>query len=196
VARGQAGPPPPLVVGVAASVTPCRHPAGATVLDEYRHAGARGPPPALAAMLWAPTRSRCPGTCNAGSEPRGPWVWGPAVGRPGRWRRCPARPPAEPRSLPVRPCPGAPAAGGCGATTATGGGAPTRVLVVMPVGSPTTRVPTLRCWMAKATTCLAAWCWLGGRGGDAAPRPAAGGPDNGANAATHAAPASARAWRP
>jgi hypothetical protein len=42
VARGQAGPTPPLVVEVAASVTPCRHPAGPTVLDEHRHAGARG----------------------------------------------------------------------------------------------------------------------------------------------------------
>jgi hypothetical protein len=42
VARGQAGPTPPLVVEVAASVTPCRHPAGPTVLDEHRHARARG----------------------------------------------------------------------------------------------------------------------------------------------------------
>jgi hypothetical protein len=38
VARGQAG-PPPLVVGVAAPVTPCRH-AGATVLDKRRQANA------------------------------------------------------------------------------------------------------------------------------------------------------------
>jgi hypothetical protein len=41
VARGQAGPPPPPVVEVAASVTPCRHDAGAAVLDEHgqRRAG-------------------------------------------------------------------------------------------------------------------------------------------------------------
>jgi hypothetical protein len=43
VARGQAGPPPPpLVVEVAASVTPCRHPAGATVLDKRRQSNACG----------------------------------------------------------------------------------------------------------------------------------------------------------
>jgi len=43
VARGQAGPSPPLViVKMTASVTPCRHPTGATVLDEHRHAHARG----------------------------------------------------------------------------------------------------------------------------------------------------------
>jgi hypothetical protein len=34
-ARGQAG-PTPLVLEVAASVTPCRHDTGPTVLDEYR----------------------------------------------------------------------------------------------------------------------------------------------------------------
>jgi hypothetical protein len=34
--------PPPLVVEVAASVTPRRHPAGPTVLDEHRQPGARG----------------------------------------------------------------------------------------------------------------------------------------------------------
>jgi hypothetical protein len=42
VARGQAGPTPPLVVEVAASVTPCRHDASPPVLDEHRQAGARG----------------------------------------------------------------------------------------------------------------------------------------------------------
>jgi hypothetical protein len=42
VARGQAGPTPPLVMEVAASVTPCRHDAGPTVLDEHRQVGARG----------------------------------------------------------------------------------------------------------------------------------------------------------
>lgn len=41
VARGQAGPTAPLVVEVAASVTPCRQDAGPTVLDEHRHVRAR-----------------------------------------------------------------------------------------------------------------------------------------------------------
>jgi hypothetical protein len=40
VARGQAG-PAPVIVPVAASVTPCRHDAGATVLDERRHVHAQ-----------------------------------------------------------------------------------------------------------------------------------------------------------
>jgi hypothetical protein len=43
VARGQAEPTPPLIImEMAASVTPSRHPAGPTVLDEDRHARARG----------------------------------------------------------------------------------------------------------------------------------------------------------
>ena len=42
VARGQAGPTPPLVMQVAASVTPCRHHAGPTVLDKRRQPNAGG----------------------------------------------------------------------------------------------------------------------------------------------------------
>ena len=42
VARGQAGPPPPPVIQVAASVTPCRHHAGPTVLDKRRQPNACG----------------------------------------------------------------------------------------------------------------------------------------------------------
>jgi hypothetical protein len=42
VARGQAGPPPAPVMQVAAAVTPCRHAAGPTVLDERRQIRAGG----------------------------------------------------------------------------------------------------------------------------------------------------------
>jgi hypothetical protein len=41
VARGQAGPTPPTIVQVAASVTPCRHLAGPTVLNEHGQVCAR-----------------------------------------------------------------------------------------------------------------------------------------------------------
>jgi hypothetical protein len=41
VARGQAGPTAPLVVEMAASVTPCRPDADPTVLEEHRHVRAR-----------------------------------------------------------------------------------------------------------------------------------------------------------
>jgi hypothetical protein len=43
VARGQAEPtPPPVIVEMAASVTPCRHDAGATVLDKRQYPNACG----------------------------------------------------------------------------------------------------------------------------------------------------------
>jgi hypothetical protein len=42
MARGQAEPTPPLVVELATPVTPCRHDADTTVLDDHRRTCARG----------------------------------------------------------------------------------------------------------------------------------------------------------
>ena len=41
MARGQAGPTPPAVVEMAAPITPCRHDANTTVLDEHGQTCAR-----------------------------------------------------------------------------------------------------------------------------------------------------------
>jgi hypothetical protein len=77
-ARGQAGPTAPLVVEVAASVTPCRQDAGRRCSMSTGTSVLGGPPPAFAAMLWAPTRSLWPLESAMGTaEPPAPGLGDP-----------------------------------------------------------------------------------------------------------------------
>jgi len=109
-ARGQAGPPPPVIVEVAASVTSCRQDAGATVLDEHRQPCARGSAASLGGDVGGTNQITVPMKLAEGAAESAA-VWLGDLLAAGGWRRQVVSRAARARVLAGPPWRGGPAGG-------------------------------------------------------------------------------------
>ena len=117
------------------------------------------PPPALAAMLRAPTRSRCPWNLQCGQRNSRPLGLGTRRRQDGQVEEVP-RSSTSRTTMPARSALSRKACSRCVRRHRRKRKFCIRPTFrsLIPVGSPTTKVPT-RCCTTKATTCLAASCW-------------------------------------